>query len=145
MSDANQNLLTRAVEALEKDVVDRKKSMFERCPDCDYPNQCSRESGCKVIKDDYYSPHQKLIDEMKAELEKKIAAPVISLKKVKVEIIESESGWGQRIDEVIEFDSKEKAEEFCRAYNSKHNPPREETPKWYMYARLEGELFNMLR
>lgn len=57
----------------------------------------------------------------------------------KVEIIESERGWGQKIDEVKEFPTPEEAEAFCREYNRKHNPPRETVPDWYMYARLAGD------
>lgn len=53
---------------------------------------------------------------------------------VKVYIIESEAGWGQKVDEVKEFPSVEEAEAFCREYNSKNNLPT--TPDWYMYARL---------
>lgn len=63
----------------------------------------------------------------------------------KVYIIESEKGWGQKIDEVKEFPSREEAEQFCRKYNAEHNPPMDETPEWYMYARLEGQGFGMLR
>lgn len=54
--------------------------------------------------------------------------------KVKVEIIESERGWGQRLDEVKEFSNRTKAEEFVEKYNSKNNLP--EVPDWYMYARI---------
>ena len=56
----------------------------------------------------------------------------------KVYIIESEAGWGQKVDEVKEFDTKEEAEQFCRDYNNKHNPPSNKTPSWYMYAKLEA-------
>lgn len=56
------------------------------------------------------------------------------MSKVKVEIIESERGWGQKVDEVKEFNSKIEAEKFIRAYNAKNNLP--EVPDWYMYARL---------
>jgi hypothetical protein len=57
---------------------------------------------------------------------------------VKVEIIESEKGWGQRVDEVMEFPSLKEAEDYCREYNNKYNPPMVETPDWYMYARVQG-------
>lgn len=64
----------------------------------------------------------------------------------KVFIIESERGWGQKIDEVKEFPTYEEAEEFCREYNRKHNPPMGRTPEWYMYARVDGQSeFGMLR
>ena len=39
----------------------------------------------------------------------------------KVQIIESELGWGQRVDEVKEFDSLEKANEFVKEFNSHNN------------------------
>lgn len=55
----------------------------------------------------------------------------------KVYIIESERGWGQKVDEVKEFDTPREAEVFCYEYNSKHNPPRDQVPDWYMFARLE--------
>ena len=69
---------------------------------------------------------------------------------VKVYMIESERGWGQRVDEVKEFGTREEAETFCRTYNSKHNPPVADTapaPDWYMFARGEWQDFTdpMLR
>lgn len=51
----------------------------------------------------------------------------------KVEIIESERGWGKKIDEIKEFDTKELAEEFIKKYNSQNDLPY--TPDWYMYAQ----------
>jgi hypothetical protein len=57
----------------------------------------------------------------------------------KVYIIESEAGWGQKVEETLEFPTREEAEKYCREYNNKHNPPRDATPGWYMYARLEGQ------
>lgn len=50
----------------------------------------------------------------------------------RVEIIESERGWGQKVDEVKFFDNFEEAEAFCRQYNSS-NPPGP-APDWYMQA-----------
>lgn len=61
------------------------------------------------------------------------------MKKVKVFIIESEAGWGQRVDETLKFDTKEEAEKYCKDYNQKYNPPKKETPDWYMYAILENQ------
>jgi len=58
---------------------------------------------------------------------------------MKVLIVESERGWGQRVDEEKEFPTREEAEAFCRDYNGKHNPPKEQTPDWYMYARMEDQ------
>jgi len=64
---------------------------------------------------------------------------------VKVQIIESEAGWGQRVDEVKTFPTREAAEKWAREYNRKHNPPKDTTPDWYMYARVEGQGWGMLR
>ena len=52
--------------------------------------------------------------------------------KYRVDIIESEAGWGQRIDERKDFDSREEANEFVENYNKSNNLPQ--TPSWYMYA-----------
>ena len=57
----------------------------------------------------------------------------------KVYIIESERGWGQRVDKVLEFKTPQEAEKYCREYNDKHNPPMAATPDWYMYAQMEGQ------
>lgn len=64
---------------------------------------------------------------------------------VKVFIIESEAGWGQRVDSQLEFPTKEEAEAYCREYNLKHNPPLDHAPDWYMYAYMEGQGYGMLR
>lgn len=65
---------------------------------------------------------------------------------MRVLIIESERGWGQKIDEIKEFPTDEAAETFCREYNNKHNPPSDTVPDWYMYARLENDQeFGMMR
>lgn len=58
---------------------------------------------------------------------------------VKVFIIESEAGWGQKVDEVKEFPTQEEAVAFVKEYNNKYNPPKAQTPDWYMYARLEND------
>jgi hypothetical protein len=55
---------------------------------------------------------------------------------VKVLIIESERGWGQRVDEVREFSTREEAEEFVKEYNSHNNLPY--VPDWYMRAEIAG-------
>ena len=54
--------------------------------------------------------------------------------KVKVVIIESERGWGQRIDEVKEFDTREQAEDFVEEFNADNT--EDTVPDWYMYARI---------
>ena len=53
--------------------------------------------------------------------------------KTKVLNIESEAGWGQRVDETLEFDTEHEADEFIKGYNSFNNLP--EAPSWYMYAK----------
>lgn len=65
----------------------------------------------------------------------------------KVYIIESELGWGKSVEEVLEFDTEEEAEKFCREYNRKYNPPDiDVVPDWYMYAEMEGQKeYGMLR
>lgn len=54
--------------------------------------------------------------------------------KIKVEIIESEFGMGQKVDSIKEFDNFESAERFCTEYNANNN--EEKTPEWYMFARI---------
>ena len=58
---------------------------------------------------------------------------------VKVLIIESERGWGSKVDEELEFPTYELAEQYCKEYNNKYNPPKDETPDWYMYAKIYGD------
>lgn len=52
-----------------------------------------------------------------------------------VQIIESERGWGQKVDSEREFNSREEAEEFCVAFNKDNT--EEKTPDWYMVARIK--------
>lgn len=54
---------------------------------------------------------------------------------VKVYIMESERGWGQRVDETLEFSDQEAAQKYCDDYNRKYNTA-DTVPDWYMYARL---------
>jgi hypothetical protein len=56
------------------------------------------------------------------------------MSKIKVEIIESERGWGQKVDDVRNFDTLSEAQKFVDEYNSKNNEP--EVPDWYMYAKI---------
>lgn len=53
-------------------------------------------------------------------------------KKVKVLIIESERGWGQRVDEIKEFTTRADAEAFIKKYNAANNEAT--VPDWYSYA-----------
>ncbi len=50
----------------------------------------------------------------------------------RVNIIESERGWGQKIDDIKFFDSEEEATAYVTQYNAKNNEPV--VPDWYMYA-----------
>lgn len=53
--------------------------------------------------------------------------------KFKVELWESERGWGQRLDEVREFDDAQKALDFYREFNTEND--KDEVPAWYMFAK----------
>lgn len=54
-----------------------------------------------------------------------------------VEIIESERGWGQKIDCVKYFDCKKDALQFCADYNAANTSAT--APDWYMQANYVGE------
>lgn len=54
---------------------------------------------------------------------------------VEVELIESERGWGSKVDEVREFDDMDTALDFIKEFNSKND--KEHVPDWYMYAQLK--------
>jgi len=64
-------------------------------------------------------------------------------KKFLAYIVESEAGWGSKVDETKEFDTKAERDEFVRTYNEKHNPNlgKEgfQTPNWYMVAKAPYE------
>lgn len=51
-----------------------------------------------------------------------------------VHIIESERGWGQRIDEVKEFATLPEAQAFVTEFNSVNTDST--VPDWYMYAKI---------
>jgi len=56
----------------------------------------------------------------------------------RVDIIESERGWGQRVDESIFFDNEVEAKQYVFDYNTKYNPPLkpgQPVPDWYMVAQ----------
>lgn len=50
-----------------------------------------------------------------------------------VDILESERGWGNRIDDTRYFETKQQAQEFVKEYN-KDNNPLLPVPDWYMIA-----------
>lgn len=57
----------------------------------------------------------------------------------RVDIIESERGWGSKIDETIYFDNQAEAVKYADDYNAKYNTASE-APDWYMYARYAGKV-----
>lgn len=64
----------------------------------------------------------------------------IALPKVyRVDIIESERGWGSKIDETKYFDNEQEARDFVKSYNDKYNPPGS-VPDWYMIAEYCGRV-----
>lgn len=56
----------------------------------------------------------------------------------KVVIIESERGWGQKIDETIYFDNEAEARNFVIEYNKRNTATV--VPDWYMYADYAGRV-----
>jgi hypothetical protein len=50
----------------------------------------------------------------------------------KVDLWESERGWGQKRDEIREFETFAEAEDFAKEFNARNDKPV--TPDWYMYA-----------
>ncbi len=53
----------------------------------------------------------------------------------KVIIIESERGWGSKIDEVIYFETADDAADYADIYNKTYNN-KDYVPDWYMYAEV---------
>lgn len=51
---------------------------------------------------------------------------------VQVPVIESERGWGQRVDDHMVCLTVEDAKAFIKEFNAKNNEPS--VPDWYMYA-----------
>jgi hypothetical protein len=59
----------------------------------------------------------------------------------KVVIIESEAGWGSKVDDELYFDNEPEAIQYVKDYNDRHNPPLkkgESVPSWYMIAQYLG-------
>lgn len=54
----------------------------------------------------------------------------------RVNIIESERGWGSRVDDTKFFTTQDEAKQFCADYNSKNTSTM--VPDWYMYAEYVG-------
>ena len=57
----------------------------------------------------------------------------------RVDIIESERGWGQKLDETIYFDNEAEARQYAIDYNNKYNTATE-VPDWYMRADYVGKV-----
>lgn len=59
-------------------------------------------------------------------------------KPYRVYIIESEAGWGQRVDETLHFETEEQATKYVDEFNAKNTEM--EVPSWYMYAEYAGKI-----
>jgi hypothetical protein len=64
----------------------------------------------------------------------RISAPQAAYR---VDIIESERGWGQKVDESIYFDNEAEARQYAIDYNRKYNN-LDYVPDWYMRAEYVG-------
>lgn len=56
-----------------------------------------------------------------------------------VDFLESERGWGSKIDNIEYYDTEIEAINRVSEYNKKHNPPGP-APDWYMLAMTPREL-----
>lgn len=54
----------------------------------------------------------------------------------RVDIIESERGWGQRVDETLYFDNEAEARKYCDDFNAQNTAAV--APDWYMRADYCG-------
>ena len=54
----------------------------------------------------------------------------------RVDVIESERGWGQKVDEVKYFTTQEEARDFCSKFNAQNTETY--VPDWYMRADYVG-------
>ena len=57
----------------------------------------------------------------------------------RVDIIESERGWGTKIDETKYFDNEAEARKYVKDYNDKYNTS-DTVPDWYMAAQYVGRV-----
>lgn len=57
----------------------------------------------------------------------------------RVDMIESERGWGQKLDEVLYFNNEQEACDYARDYNLKHNNLNY-VPDWYIRAEYRGRV-----
>ena len=56
----------------------------------------------------------------------------------RVNLIEYERGWGQKLDETLYFDNEAEAREYVRSFNAKNTA--KEVPDWYMIAEFCGKI-----
>jgi hypothetical protein len=56
----------------------------------------------------------------------------------RVDLIEYERGWGQKLDETLYFDNEAEAREYVRSFNAKNTA--KEVPDWYMIAEFCGKI-----
>lgn len=54
---------------------------------------------------------------------------------IKIPVIESERGWGSKIDDYMVCLSNEDAKNFCKEFNAENT--EKSTPDWYMRADFE--------
>ncbi len=54
-----------------------------------------------------------------------------------VPVIESEAGWGSKVDDHMVCLTVESANDFVKEFNAKNTAKT--TPKWYMYAQSESD------
>lgn len=61
----------------------------------------------------------------------------------RVVIIESERGWGQKVDDELYFDNEAEARAYVEAYNRKSMPPLapgQGVPDYYTRAEYQGSV-----
>lgn len=56
----------------------------------------------------------------------------------RVDVIESERGWGQRLEDVKFFDTEIEAKDYIDEFNKDNN--LDYVPDWYMYAKFYGSV-----
>jgi hypothetical protein len=54
----------------------------------------------------------------------------------RVDLIESERGWGSKIDETVYFDNEAEARKYCEDFNAQNTATT--VPDWYMRAEYRG-------
>jgi hypothetical protein len=70
------------------------------------------------------------------KMKKKALLPTKTKPLFKVNIIESERGWGQKVDEVCWFKTEEAADKFVKEHNAQNN--KAEVPEIYWRAEKVG-------